>query len=196
MGHSVRIRGEVTRSPAPPSKGSRQLLLRARVQAHVRDPHPRYVRHAPKDQEDPPTSPSPPNPPWRIPPCQQGHPGDDQAFEPYVAYGYPSLKATRELIYKRGFGKKKTMGQAQRVTLNCNDDIEVALGDHGINCFEDLIHEIYTVGPAFKQANNFLWPFKLNSAKGGLPKKRLGFNEGGQCGNREQYMSSLIFRML
>merc|ERR1719149_446681 len=116
--------------------------------------------------------------------------------EPYVAYGYPSLKATRELIYKRGFGKKKTMGQAQRVTLNCNDDIEVALGDHGINCFEDLIHEIYTVGPAFKQANNFLWPFKLNSAKGGLPKKRLGFNEGGQCGNREQYMSSLIFRML
>jgi large subunit ribosomal protein L7e len=116
--------------------------------------------------------------------------------EPYVAYGYPSLKATRELIYKRGFGKKKTMGQAQRVTLNCNDDIEAALGDHGINCFEDLIHEIYTVGPAFKQANNFLWPFKLNSAKGGLPKKRLGFNEGGQCGNREQYMSSLIFRML
>merc|ERR1712086_152174 len=76
----VRIRGEVTRSPAPPSKGSRQLLLRARVQAHVRDPHPRYVRHAPKDQEDPPTSPSPPNPPWRIPPCQQGHPGDDQAL--------------------------------------------------------------------------------------------------------------------
>merc|ERR1711865_377267 len=70
--------------------------------------------------------------------------------EPYLAYGYPSLKATRELIYKRGFGKKKTMGQAQRVTLNCN---------------EDLIHEIYTVGPAFKQANNFLWPFKLNSAK-------------------------------
>jgi len=116
--------------------------------------------------------------------------------EPYVAYGYPSLKATRELIYKRGFGKKKTAGQAQRVTLNCNDDIEAALGEHGINCFEDLIHEIYTVGPAFKQANNFLWPFKLNSAKGGLPKKRLGFNEGGQCGNREQYMSSLIFRML
>merc|ERR1719183_2493130 len=116
--------------------------------------------------------------------------------EPYIAFGYPSLKATRELIYKRGFGKKKTAGQAQRVTLNCNDDIEAALGEHGINCFEDLIHEIYTVGPAFKQANNFLWPFKLNSAKGGLPKKRLGFNEGGQCGNREQYMSSLIFRML
>merc|ERR1719183_1473497 len=116
--------------------------------------------------------------------------------EPYIAFGYPSLKATRELIYKRGFGKKKTAGQAQRVPLTSNEAIEDALCAHGITCFEDLIHEIYTVGPAFKQANNFLWPFKLNSAKGGLPKKRLGFNEGGQCGNREQYMSSLIFRML
>merc|ERR1712071_650649 len=63
--------------------------------------------------------------------------------EPYVAYGYPSLKATRELIYKRGFGKKKTAGQAQRVTLNDNKAIEDALGAHGITCFEDLIHEIY-----------------------------------------------------
>jgi large subunit ribosomal protein L7e len=116
--------------------------------------------------------------------------------EPYVAYGYPSLKATRELIYKRGFGKKKTTGQPQRVTLTCNEDIEAGLGDYGITCFEDLVHEIYTVGPHFKQANNFLWPFKMNSPKGGLPKKRLGFNEGGQCGNREQYMSALIARML
>merc|ERR1712194_513553 len=106
------------------------------------------------------------------------------------------LKATRELIYKRGFGKKKTKGQAQRVPLTSNEAIEAQLGEFGINCFEDLIHEIYTVGPHFKQANNFLWPFKLNSAKGGLARKRLGFNEGGQAGNREQYMSALIFRML
>jgi len=116
--------------------------------------------------------------------------------EPYLAYGYPSLKATRELIYKRGFGKKKTPGQAQRLPLTDNSVIEEALGEYGINCFEDLVHEIYTVGPHFKEANNFLWPFKLNSAKGGMPKKRLGFNEGGQAGNREKYISNLIFRML
>merc|ERR1711934_1294308 len=116
--------------------------------------------------------------------------------EPYIAYGYPSLRATRELIYKRGFGKKKTQGQAQRLALTSNRIIEDELGEHGITCFEDLVHEIYTVGPKFKEANNFLWPFKLNSAKGGLPKKRLGFNEGGQAGNREQYISKLIFRML
>merc|ERR1719181_1212023 len=116
--------------------------------------------------------------------------------EPYLAYGYPSLKATRALIYKRGFGKAKTAGQAQRLPLTDNCVIEEHLGKFGISCFEDLVHEIYTVGPHFKEANNFLWPFKLNSAKGGLAKKRLGFNEGGQAGNREAYMSNLISRML
>merc|ERR1712194_284157 len=69
--------------------------------------------------------------------------------EPYLAYGYPSLKATRELIYKRGFGKKKTMGQAQRVPLTRNADIGQHLAKFGITCFEDLINEIYTVGPHF-----------------------------------------------
>lgn len=119
------------------------------------------------------------------------------------------------------------------------------LGQHNIICVEDLIHEIITVGPAFKQArrpycalfcpplpglrsacvwgaaprrpggpgcaarpaapprrptqqrqqrgspprpapvprpqaNNFLWPFKLSSPKGGIDKKRLHYIEGGQ----------------
>merc|ERR1719183_900609 len=53
--------------------------------------------------------------------------------EPYLAYGYPSLKATRELIYKRGFGKAKTMGQAQRLPLTDNSVIEKHLGEFGIN---------------------------------------------------------------
>ena len=30
------------------------------------------------------------------------------------------------------------------------------------------------------QANNFLWPFKLSSPKGGIDKKRLHYVEGGQ----------------
>lgn len=40
-----------------------------------------------------------------------------------------------------------------------------ALGKHNIICIEDLVHEIFTVGPAFKQASNFLWPFKLSAAR-------------------------------
>ena len=56
------------------------------------------------------------------------------------------------------------------------------LGKHNIVCIEDLVHEIYTVGPAFKEANNFLWPFKLNTPNGGLNKKRLHFIEGLNAG--------------
>merc|ERR1712167_479910 len=112
--------------------------------------------------------------------------------EPYLSYGYPNLKSVRELIYKRGFGKI----DHQRVPLNDNSVVEAGLGKYGIMCMEDLIHEIYTVGPHFREANNFLWPFKLRPAKGGQAKKRKGFCEGGQAGNREEKMNDLIKRML
>lgn len=52
----------------------------------------------------------------------------------------------------------------------------------GIICVEDLIHEIYTVGPAFKQANNFLWPFKLSSAKVGCWGVACGWVRACGCG--------------
>lgn len=69
------------------------------------------------------------------------------------------------------------------------------LGSKNILCVEDLIHEIFTVGPAFKEASNFLWPFKLNSARGGVDKKRLHYVEGGQAGNREEKINNFIRRM-
>ena len=61
---------------------------------------------------------------------------------------------------------------------------------------EDLIHEIFTCGPAFKEANNFLWPFKLSSASGGFTQKKLHFNEGGEAGNRQHKINALIQKML
>lgn len=70
-----------------------------------------------------------------------------------------------------------------------------ALGEYGIICTEDLIHEIATVGPHFKEANNFLWPFKLKAPLGGLKKKRNHYVEGGDAGNRENYINELIRRM-
>jgi len=72
-----------------------------------------------------------------------------QRVEPYVAYGYPNLKTVRELIYKRGFGKVNKA----RVPLTDNSVIEGVLGAHNIICVEDLVHEIFTSGPAFKQAS-------------------------------------------
>ncbi|KAK4427478.1 60S ribosomal protein L7-4 [Sesamum alatum] len=111
--------------------------------------------------------------------------------EPYVTYGYPNLKSVRELIYKRGYGKV----DKQRIALTDNAIIEQTLGKHGIICVEDLIHEIMTVGPHFKEANNFLWPFQLKAPLGGLKKKRNHYVEGGDAGNREDYINELIRRM-
>ncbi|CAN6236869.1 unnamed protein product [Urochloa humidicola] len=111
--------------------------------------------------------------------------------EPYVAYGYPNLKSVRELIYKRGYGKLNK----QRIPLSNNNVIEEGLGKNNIICIEDLVHEIMTVGPHFKEANNFLWPFKLKAPLGGLKKKRNHYVEGGDAGNRENYINELIKRM-
>jgi len=112
--------------------------------------------------------------------------------EPYIAYGYPNLKSVRELVYKRGFGKVNK----QRIGLTDNAIIEKSLGKFGIICTEDLIHEVVTVGPHFKQAANFLWPFKLNNPNGGWVKKSNNFSEGGDFGNREEYINKLLRRMV
>ncbi|KAI3337441.1 60S ribosomal protein L7 [Xylariaceae sp. AK1471] len=112
--------------------------------------------------------------------------------EPWVAYGYPNLKSVKELIYKRGYGKVNK----QRIPLTDNAIIEENLGKYGIICMEDLVHEIITVGPNFKQASNFLWPFKLSNPNGGFrPRKFKHFIEGGDLGNREEKINGLIRQM-
>lgn len=112
--------------------------------------------------------------------------------EPYVAYGYPSQSTISKLIYKRGYGKVN----GQRIPLTDNTVIEEQLGKFGIASIEDLIHEIVTVGPHFKEANNFLWAFKLNSPKEGFEKKRHPYQNGGAWGNREDLINDLVKRML
>lgn len=114
-----------------------------------------------------------------------------RVVQPYVAYGYPNLKSVRELIYKRGHGKIRK----QRIAITDNSIIEQQLGKFGIICVEDLIHEIYSVGEHFKEANNFLWPFKLSSPKGGFRKMTTHFVEGGDHGNREDKINQLIRKM-
>ncbi|ELW72416.1 60S ribosomal protein L7 [Tupaia chinensis] len=112
-------------------------------------------------------------------------------LEPYIAWGYPNLKSVNELIYKCGYGKINK----KQIALTDNSLIVRSLGKFGIICMEDLIHEIYTVGKHFKEANNFLWPFKLSSPWGGMKKKTTHFVEGGDAGNREDQINRLIRRM-
>ncbi|KAH6793355.1 Ribosomal protein L30/L7 family protein [Perilla frutescens var. hirtella] len=108
-----------------------------------------------------------------------------------LSHMYPNLKSVKELIYKRGYGKVNK----QRIALTDNSIIEQTLGKHGIICIKDLIHEILTVGPHFKEASNFLWPFQLKAPLGGLERKRNHYVEGGDAGNREDYINELIRRM-
>jgi len=112
--------------------------------------------------------------------------------EPFIAYGYPNLKSVRELVYKRGYGKVNK----QRIALTDNQIIEENLSSFGIVCMEDLIHEIYTVGPNFKQASNFLWPFKLSNPNGGFRTRKFShWVQGGDLGNREDHINALISQM-
>jgi len=111
--------------------------------------------------------------------------------EPYVTYGYPTQKTVRELVYKRGFAKVN----GQRMPITDNAVIEQHLGKFGMLCMEDIIHELFTVGPHFKEVNNFLWPFKLSCPTGGWSKVTTHVVEGGDAGNREDKINALVRRM-
>jgi len=111
--------------------------------------------------------------------------------EPFIAWGYPNLKTIRDLVYKRGFAKINH----QRIAISNNEVVEQVLGSSGIVCVEDLIHEIVTVGPNFKKANNFLWPFKLSCPTGGMRNKTNHFVEGGDHGNREDFINQMVRKM-
>lgn len=121
-----------------------------------------------------------------------------QVIEPYVTYGPPNLKTVRELIYKRGYIKSK---EGHRLPITDNQLIKDHLGQFGIICVEDVIHEIVTVGDHFKQVNNFLWPFKLSNPNGHKkaswkPHKFQHYVEGGDAGDREFDINRLIQSMV
>ena len=61
-------------------------------------------------------------------------------------------RIVKNLIYKRGYG---TLNK-QRIPLTSNEIIESGLGNLGIRCIEDLVHEVYTLGDNFKEATHFL----------------------------------------
>jgi len=129
---------------------------------------------------------------------------------PFIVCGYPNLKTVKQLVLKKGYcrvdesasksGKvaKYVRKNYSRLPLTNNEMISEALSSYGIHGVDDLIHEIYKVGPAFKQANSFLWAFKLSSPNGGWVQKKHGFHEpkGGDWGNREEMINELVRRMM
>ncbi|KAI9306077.1 ribosomal protein L30, ferredoxin-like fold domain-containing protein [Cunninghamella echinulata] len=77
----------------------------------------------------------------------------------YVIYGEPTLETVRNLINKRAY----TIIKGERVAITDNNMVEEALGDEGIICIEDIIHEIINGDiETFNKVNNFLAPFQLS----------------------------------
>ncbi|KAF7694334.1 60S ribosomal protein L7-like 1 [Silurus meridionalis] len=111
-----------------------------------------------------------------------------RVVEPYVAWGFPNLKSVRELILKRGQGK----ADKRRIPLTDNTVIEKYLGQYGIICLEDLIHEIYSTGKNFKAVNSFLWPFPLSVPRHSARDKVGLLKEMGEPGPRGDDINRVI----
>lgn len=88
--------------------------------------------------------------------------------------GYPNQRSVNKLICQHSHGKinKKS------IVLTDNTLIAQTLGEKGIVYMEGLIHEVCPVGKYFREANNFLQPFKLSSPRGRMKKKITDIIEG------------------
>ncbi|CDW59354.1 ribosomal protein L7 [Trichuris trichiura] len=114
------------------------------------------------------------------------------AAQRFITWGHPNLRSVRELIYKRA----AVVVNGKRLQLSDNRTIEDSLGSYNIVCIEDLIHEIFTIGPHFKIVNNFVLPFRLSKPSGGWTKKKSSFSHGGDFGDRKEAINDLLRLMV
>lgn len=89
---------------------------------------------------------------------------------PYIVIGQPSLSSIRSIVQKRSkiMYKRPEENEEKEIQLNDNNIIEEQLGETGIICMEDIIHEINTMGESFQDVTFFLLPFKLNREVSGF----------------------------
>lgn len=112
-----------------------------------------------------------------------------KVVEPFVVFGYPTIATIRELVFKKGFARV----DGKKTPIQSNTMIEEQLGDKGIICLEDIIHEIFTVGPNFQAVTEFMSPFLLSSPREGWKKKvSVPFKRGGEYGDRGTGINDLI----
>ena len=82
-----------------------------------------------------------------------------------------------------------------QLTLKFTFGAKQALGDHGIICLEDLVHEIATIGPHFQDASKFLMPVKLKCPERRLQMKKKPYKDGGDSGDRGDKINELIEKL-
>lgn len=112
--------------------------------------------------------------------------------EPWVSYGVVSKSTISDLINRRGHGRV----DGKRTPLSDNMMIENALGESGIICVEDLVHEIHSASDGFPTASSFLWPFRLTGIHSKFQKLKLDKKNGGNYGDCGEEMDGLIRQML
>merc|ERR1711991_53822 len=114
--------------------------------------------------------------------------------EPFIAWGYPSEKTVRDLVYKRGYLSIK----GNRIPISENEVVQEALEKKTkgeVICAEDVVNQLFTGGDHFSAVAHSAWPFKLSTPNGGLKYKNSHFVEGGDFGNRENLINALVARM-
>nr|VZI13822.1 unnamed protein product [Spirometra erinaceieuropaei] len=113
--------------------------------------------------------------------------------QPYVVWGYADLATTRNLILKRG--KTKVGGTTKSLT---NALVEEKLGQFGLLCIEDVIHELTSLGPHLREVLGFLHPFRIMPPTGdwtGVIKKT-HHPSNQRSGNRSEFISQLVNKMV
>lgn len=113
---------------------------------------------------------------------------------PYVTWGPPNLRSIRELVFKRGLSRPEKDKKA--APLMDNTVIEAALGHLGIICMEDLVHEIFTVGPNFETVNRFVGKFNLSDPHNLPSNKMVHHTIGGRHGDRGEKINEIIQSMV
>ncbi|KAI8339616.1 ribosomal protein L30, ferredoxin-like fold domain-containing protein [Chlamydoabsidia padenii] len=98
-----------------------------------------------------------------------------QQIRPYVFMGTPSLDSVRNLINKRAHTVVKSNSNKEKIVpVSDNAMVEEALGDVGVICVEDIIHEIINGDKdTFEKVTNYLAPFELNTEARNSKKKMM-----------------------
>jgi len=112
--------------------------------------------------------------------------------EPYITWGYPSLRSIHDLIFKYGYGEVDGVKSA----LSSNVIIENKFAKEGLLCLDDVVKEIFGAGQHFELLTKFMYPFKLTPPKGGFRRVAEHFSKNGAWGNRAEKANTLIRKML
>jgi len=115
-----------------------------------------------------------------------------KVIEPYITWGYPSLRSIHDLIFKYGYGEVDGVKSA----LSSNVIIENKFSKQGLLCLEDVVKQIFEAGPHFEMLIKFMYPFKLQPPKGGFRRVAVHFSKNGAWGNRAEKINTLIRKML